>query len=239
MERDRPLFLKVGFVAALSMVILAFNYTVTPVDRSYSGEVETLVDDEINVVRTGTPKPPAPPPTPTPSPDPEPIEPITPEPIPPIEPIMPGPPDPLPEPVIGHPEPIVAPPPLPKDPVVDDEPILLPEKMPLFPGCMDASMSIAEREQCSNDALIKFLGANVSYPDLARDVGVEGTVVIQFVIEKDGQISGAKIVRDIGAGCGSEALRVVNEMPAWTPGKQQGMPVRVLFNLPVRFRLTK
>jgi protein TonB len=65
--------------------------------------------------------------------------------------------------------------------------------------------------------------------------------VIQFVVEKDGKIADPRIVRDIGAGCGEEALRVVEMMNGmserWTPGKQRGRPVRVQFTLPVRFRL--
>ena len=85
--------------------------------------------------------------------------------------------------------------------------------------------------------MLEFLAQNINYPTIARENRVEGMVVIQFVVEKDGSISNARVVRDIGAKCGEEALRVVNTMPRWNPGKQRGRAVRVQFTLPVRFVL--
>ncbi|MBR3939337.1 MAG: energy transducer TonB, partial [Bacteroidales bacterium] len=67
--------------------------------------------------------------------------------------------------------------------------------------------------------------------------GITGRVFLTFVVEKDGSIANARILRDIGGGCGQEALRVVKSMPKWTPGEQRGRPVRVQFNLPVSFEL--
>ena len=82
---------------------------------------------------------------------------------------------------------------------------------------------------------------NIRYPSIARENGVQGTVVVTFVIEKDGRVSNARVVRDIGAQCGQEALRVVELMQdqniLWAPGKMYGSPVRVQFNLPVKFKL--
>lgn len=86
-------------------------------------------------------------------------------------------------------------------------------------------------------ALLEFLAKNIKYPTVAKENGVEGMVVVQYVIEKDGSISNAKVVKGIGAGCDEEALRVVNAMPNWTPGKQRGQAVAVQFNLPIRFKL--
>ncbi|MDX1941007.1 MAG: TonB family protein, partial [Saprospiraceae bacterium] len=84
---------------------------------------------------------------------------------------------------------------------------------------------------------------NIFYPLEARQNGNEGTVVLSFVVEKDGSISNPKILRDIGGGCGVEALRIVQLMIdgelKWVPGKTKGKPVRTLFNLPVRFKLTE
>lgn len=97
------------------------------------------------------------------------------------------------------------------------------EQMPSYPG--------------GPADLLKFLAANINYPKVAKDNGVEGMVVIQYVIEKDGSITDAKVVKGIGAGCDEEALRVVNAMPNWTPGKQRGQVVPVQFNLPIRFKL--
>ena len=114
------------------------------------------------------------------------------------------------------------------------------EQMPRFPGCENKG-SEAEKKQCAQQELLKFIYKNIKYPAIARENGVEGTCVIQFVVEKDGAIADAKVVRDIGAQCGQEALRVVNLMNQkglkWTPGKQRGRAVKVQFNLPVKFRL--
>lgn len=85
--------------------------------------------------------------------------------------------------------------------------------------------------------MLQFIYSNIKYPAIARENGVEGTVYVKFVVEKDGKITNAEIVRDIGAGCGQEALRVVGLMPEWEPGKQRGRPVRVQFNLPVKYKL--
>ena len=114
------------------------------------------------------------------------------------------------------------------------------EQMPLFPGCADLGTK-EERDACHQENLLKFIYKNIKYPAIARENGVEGTVVVTFVVEKDGTVTDARVVRDIGAGTGEEALRVVELMNKegirWTPGKQRGRAVRVQFNLPVRFRL--
>ena len=99
------------------------------------------------------------------------------------------------------------------------------EKQPEFPG--------------GTDSMFAFIQRNIRYPEEAKRSGIEGRVFVTFVIEKDGQVSNAKILRDIGGGCGEEALRVVNSMPKWKPGTQRGNPVRVQFNLPIMFQLQK
>lgn len=86
-------------------------------------------------------------------------------------------------------------------------------------------------------ALYEYLYKNIKYPDLARENNITGTVVVKFVVEKDGSITKASILREIGGGCGKEALRVVNSMPKWKPGKQSGRAVRTEFTLPVQFEL--
>jgi len=85
--------------------------------------------------------------------------------------------------------------------------------------------------------MLKYVHDRIKYPSIAKEVGIEGRVIIQFVVEKDGSITQANIVRDIGGGCGAEALRVVKSMPTWIPGRQQSNPVRVRFTLPVKFGL--
>lgn len=97
------------------------------------------------------------------------------------------------------------------------------EKDPEFPGGMDA--------------LYKFLQQNIKYPTIARENGITGRVYVTFVVERDGSIANPRVLRDIGGGCGAEAIRVVKSMPKWNPGKQSGKAVRVQFNLPVNFNL--
>jgi protein TonB len=114
------------------------------------------------------------------------------------------------------------------------------EDMPRFPGCEDAG-SKEEIKKCAEDKLIQYVYKNLKYPAIAKENGIDGKVYIQFVVSETGDVKNAKIVRDIGAGCGEAALKVVesmNNMPQkWIPGKQRGRPVQVLFTLPIQFRL--
>jgi periplasmic protein TonB len=145
-----------------------------------------------------------------------------------------------PEPVADKGAPPPPPPPKMKEPEVE-EIFKVVEQMPRFPGCDDFPGDNSAKSECANKKLMEFIYSNIQYPAIARENNVEGTVVIQFVVDTNGRISEAKVVRDIGAQCGEEALRIVNlmnDMPEkWTPGKQRGRPVRVLFMLPVRFKL--
>ena len=98
------------------------------------------------------------------------------------------------------------------------------ETMPEFPG--------------GQQALFKFLGENVKYPVIAQENGIQGRVICQFVVNKDGSIVDAVVVRSSGEpSLDKEALRVINSMPKWKPGKQRGKPVRVKYTVPVNFRL--
>lgn len=97
------------------------------------------------------------------------------------------------------------------------------EQMPEFPG--------------GENAMYKYLVDNLKYPEQAKKEKITGKVIVSFVVEKDGRITNAKVTKDIGGGCGDEALRVVNKMPRWKPGKQKGKPVRVQFSLPFLFKL--
>lgn len=106
---------------------------------------------------------------------------------------------------------------------VEEEIFMVVEEDPEFPGGLDA--------------LAQYLAKNIQYPDLARQNNLTGRVFVTFVVEKDGSVGQVKVLRDIGGGCGAEAMRVVKSMPKWKPGKQRGKPVRTQFNLPVNFDL--
>lgn len=102
----------------------------------------------------------------------------------------------------------------------DDEIFTVVENDPQFPGDID-----------------KYIAENLVYPQLARENNITGRVYVTFVVEKDGSITGARVLRDIGGGCGAEVIRLVNSMPKWIPGTQRGKPVRVQYNLPINFLL--
>jgi protein TonB len=87
------------------------------------------------------------------------------------------------------------------------------------------------------EARISYLQQNIKYPEEAKELGIQGKVFVTFVVEVDGSISDVRVLRGIGGGCDEEAIRVVKSMPKWVPGKQRGVPVRVQFNLPIKFTL--
>ena len=82
-----------------------------------------------------------------------------------------------------------------------------------------------------------FVGKNFNYPQAAQEAQVDGKVILQFVIEKDGSLSGITVLRDIGHGTGEEAARMLKTSPNWKPGIQNGKPVRVQFTLPIQLNL--
>lgn len=84
----------------------------------------------------------------------------------------------------------------------------------------------------------EYLSSNLTYPNQARQMGVEGTVIVVFLINSDGSVSDAAILRGIGAGCDEEALRVVQNSPNWVPAQQKGKVVNSRMRLPVRFKLS-
>ena len=87
------------------------------------------------------------------------------------------------------------------------------------------------------EAMYKYLAKNVKYPASARRMNIEGSVFVGFVVDADGRISEAAIIKGISADCDKEALRVVQSMPKWRPGKQSGRPVRVKYVLPIKYKL--
>lgn len=85
--------------------------------------------------------------------------------------------------------------------------------------------------------LMQFLSKNIKYPTIAQENGTQGRVTVQFVVNKDGSIVDAKVLRGVDPYLDKEALRVINSMPKWKPGMQHGKPVRVKYTVPVMFRL--
>ena len=105
----------------------------------------------------------------------------------------------------------------------DGEVVSVVEDDPEFPGGVEA--------------LYKYLAENIKYPVLAKEKGTQGRVYVAFVVEKDGSVSNAKVLRGVSEEVDAEALRVINAMPKWKPGMQKGVPVRVQYNIPIIFKL--
>ena len=120
---------------------------------------------------------------------------------------------------------VAAPPPPPAapKPEVSNKVFDVVEEMPSFPG--------------GNGALMSFLSSNIKYPVVAQENGVQGRVIVSFVVERDGSITDVKVARSVDPSLDREAQRVVKSMPKWKPGKQNGSAVRVKYTVPVVFRL--
>lgn len=106
---------------------------------------------------------------------------------------------------------------------VKEEIHTLVEQMPQFPG--------------GDAALMKYLSSHINYPPMAAENNVQGKVILQFVVEKDGRVGEVKIARSVDKDLDKEAIRVVKSLPKFTPGRQNGYPVRVWYTLPVNFKL--
>ena len=113
------------------------------------------------------------------------------------------------------------------------------DEMPRFPGCEDKESDAKEAKKCADNKMLTFIYTKIAYPKTAREQGIEGTVVARFVVNKNGEISKAEIVRSIGGGTGEEVLSVIGKMPNWIPGKKDGEAVNVEFFLPVKFMMEK
>ena len=210
LEKKKSSFIWIGMVFALAVVLMAFEYTVYDQTVSKMGTLDLdLLEEEIVPIAQITPPPPPPPPTPTTV-----IEIVDDEEE--VEEIEVMDMELDEDTEIEYVE-IV------EEAVAEEEIFTIVEQMPSFPG--------------GDEALFKFLGKNINYPQMAADAGITGMVYVTFVVEKDGSVADARILKGIGGGCDEEALRVVKQMPKWSPGKQRGKSVKVQYNLPVRFTL--
>ena len=110
-----------------------------------------------------------------------------------------------------------------KDTATDDKVYEVCEQMPIFEG--------------GDAALLKYLGENLKYPDKTKDRGVQGRLVIGFIVEKDGSLTDVKVLRPVDIDLDAEVLRVIKGMPKWIPGRQNGKRVRVRYLLPIHICL--
>ena len=115
-----------------------------------------------------------------------------------------------------------------------DVPFAIIEDVPLFPGCERVPKS--DRRKCFQEQIQKHISKNFRYPEIAQEMGIQGRVFVQFMIGKDGNISGIR-TRGPDKNLEKEASRIISKLPRMTPGKQRGRPVRVPFSIPITFRL--
>ena len=106
---------------------------------------------------------------------------------------------------------------------VEEKPYTIIEQMPQYPG--------------GEEALLEFIGSNLKYPIIAQENGIQGRVVIRFVVSRTGTISNIEVLRSLDPACDREAVRVVKMLKQWIPGKQNGVNVPVYYTLPITYRL--
>ena len=245
LERNRSIYFKVGLICSLSIFILAFNWTIYE-DDSFVYQLEEIpIEQDIPVIRTKQEEAKKLPPPifktekiieteevefleePIPEQIKEDVEHIVEESL--VEQVK-----------VSTPtaKKTVAPILEPEEKITKEKPFfLIVESMPRFGECEHKLMSKEEQKQCSDVAIFKYFGKNIKYPPIARENGISGTVVVEFIVDEKGKVTHPKVLKDIGGGCGQEALRVINSMPDWKAGKQRGREVKVQMRIPIRFRL--
>lgn len=238
-------FFNVGLALSLSLVVVAFGWT--QYERQvHIPEYDMTVDADFDIVPPRIPPPPTPPPTlPPPVIEEVPEDLLTEDEQPEFQDISVDANSVVVAPAAVRKESPKPPPVLSAQ--VDEGPgeiVKFAEEMPRFPNkdC-EGLLTIADKKACADKKLLEFIYKNIKYPAIARENGIEGTAFVTFVVEKDGRVTDLKILREPGGQLGQEALRVVNLMNEqglkWEPGKQRGKPVRVQFNMPVKFVLEK
>jgi protein TonB len=220
LENKRSTWRALGFIASLSLILVALSWTnydvITRQALNYEAD---LLDDEEIPVNVVTPPPPPPPPQQTTVieivDDEEEIE-IELE----IEDIE------LDEDteieIIEE-----------DDDVGDDDIFMIVENMPALAQCK--TMRGDERHQCTQMEIIRYVSKNTKYPPIAKDAGIQGTVFVYFVVGKDGKVKDVKVLRAVDPRLDKEAKRVVESLPRFEPGQQRGKNVSVQYTIPVKF----
>ena len=212
LENKRLIFGQIGAILALAMVFLAFEYKSN--ELMNMGDIQRKIDQTIiETIPVTIQKPKTLPPPPPILVKIETIDNESKEDQNVFIQAEPSPNEPI----------IIENPVMPAEEPIDEPLILVPEIAPEFPGGINA--------------LMNFIARNIRYPEMAREQMIQGRVYLSFIVEKDGSVSSIELLRGIGGGCDEDAIRVVNAMPAWQPGRQNGRAVRVAYNLPIRFSL--
>ena len=215
LEDKKLTFVLIGLVLVLSICYVAFEWTEKEVTKYEVSDTDFFFEEEIDIQQTTQETPPPPPP---PAPQEVEVLNVVEDDVE-VEEIEINTEDDKDVEVVIAP-PVEAPVEEEEDEVI----FMVVESMPEFPG--------------GQQALFKYLAENVKYPVIAQENGIQGRVICQFVVNKDGSIVDVVAVRSSGEpSLDKEAIRVIKSMPKWKPGKQRGKPVRVKYTVPVNFRL--
>ncbi len=218
LESKKTLFFQAGLATVLALLLIAFEWTTREVNTSSLGELQEIVTEEE-------------------------IIPITrPEEI--------LPPPPPPPPMVSEAFDIV------EDDVEIDDELFIEDAEARADTRIDFTHIIiqAEEEEAEDDVFImvedmpdfqgggqeafrRWIMSNLKYPQIAAENGIQGTVLIRFIVNTDGSVSDVTVFRGVDRSLDNEAMRVISSSPRWTPGRQRGRPVRVAFHFPVRFQL--
>ena len=216
-ESQKVTAILMGMIVAIALIFFAFEWSTETKKLDESVIVQdVLAEEEIEITRRD-PTPPPPPPPPAPE-APEVIEVVETK----VETTI----DIRTEDDASRVQQetyVPPPPPKPKVEEVTEEIFVVLEEQPEFPG--------------GNTAMMKFLSDNIKYPVIAQENGIQGRVITNFVVERDGSITDVQVVRGVDPSLDREAIRVIQSMPKWKAGRQRGSAVRVRFTLPVVFRL--
>lgn len=215
LEDKKSIYMLMGFVVVLSLLYIALEWTKQEVKIYENTNLEAIAEEEIEIIQTAQEQPPPPPPD-----------------VPEVIEILNVVEDDVETAEIDintedeENKAVVIQAPVSAGVVEaedSDVPFVVVEKMPSFPG--------------GETALFKYLGDNIKYPVIAQESGIQGRVICQFVVNRDGSIVDIEVVRSVDKSLDAEAIRVISKMPRWTPGMQRGKTVRVKYTLPVNFRL--
>ena len=214
----RPIFLPVSFLTALSLMLIILNITLVDIKTNrFASNFEEIDEEDIEITRPEEQKPPPPPPKEQPPPElPEEIE------------------------VKEDDEELENELDLSSSETDEDdefemyeeefaEPFISVEQMPLLGDCED--------EQCTQTEIMKFIARNFRYPEIAKANGVEGKVILEFVVEKNGEVGRVKILKGLDKYVDEAAIDVINKLPEFTPGRQIGKAVPVKYTVPIRCTL--
>lgn len=216
LDRQKPLFFNIGLAISILMVITAFEWKFEVSLPPPADPVVNYLGEEIitPVTEHKIPEPPAP------------VKKVN---I--LDQVKVAGPDPVPEHLI----PVFRPPAM-------SDPVRSAGYMLEGPGGEDTPYEFIKVERQPKpvggmEAFYEYLAKNMKYPARALQYRIEGKVLLEFVINKDGSLTDLKVIRGIGFGCDEEALRVIAEAPAWEPGRQRGEPVRVRMKIPLTFKI--